>query len=334
MKIYFLFFFIFGSICAKNILDDQRSKLFSNLKLQLKLSDAELQRVKEIFSKNPFMGQGNPQTTVHPMTREGCRSKTNIESNPQFEKICKSPHMAPLYNPKTDKINDAKVCIDQFEFPNIPCEYPVTWVRISEAVQICNSIGKRLCDAHEWEGACAGELGPPDYRFDLLKAGMTINQMQNILRAAHNKNRKMIWSYGEKQINYKESKNLCATDSSKSKECDQAISIGKNVYASCGTNTYPAGAFPLCKSQLEVYDIHGNAAEHMNLPLSEKEMTKNGGTGVTEMKGSWFIFSKIKAHDDDCRWRAPFWHGGKVMDKSSHYNYHLGFRCCKDISKN
>ena len=31
------------------------------------------------------------------------------------------------------KAEDAKACIDMFEFPNIPCVYPVTWVRANEA---------------------------------------------------------------------------------------------------------------------------------------------------------------------------------------------------------
>jgi hypothetical protein len=46
------------------------------------------------------------------------------------------------------------------------------------------------------------------------------------------------------------------------------------------------------------------------------------------MKGSWFIFDKYRAHEDWCRWRAPYWHGSRVMDPGSHANYHLGFRCC------
>jgi hypothetical protein len=53
-----------------------------------------------------------------------------------------------------------------------------------------------------------------------------------------------------------------------------------------------------------------------------------GGEGVPEMKGSWFTFSIKEAHLDDCRWRAPSWHDNEGMN---HANYHLGFRCCKDI---
>ena len=43
--------------------------------------------------------------------------------------------MAPLYNPATEKAEDATACIDQFEFPDIPCAYPVVWVRAREAAR-------------------------------------------------------------------------------------------------------------------------------------------------------------------------------------------------------
>jgi hypothetical protein len=71
----------------------------------------------------------------------------------------------------------------------------------------------------------------------------------------------------------------------------------------------------------------------MNLPLSPGEMASAGSTklGVTEMKGSWFIFDRYYAHEDWCRWRAPYWHGSRVMSPGSHSNYHLGFRCCKSL---
>ena len=52
--------------------------------------------------------------------------------NPRFEKICGSKFMAPLYDPATQKPEDAKVCIDQFEFPSIPCTYPVVWLVLPE----------------------------------------------------------------------------------------------------------------------------------------------------------------------------------------------------------
>jgi hypothetical protein len=86
-------------------------------------------------------------------------------------------------------------------------------------------------------------------------------------------------------------------------------------------------------SPFGVYDLHGNTAEHMNMPMSIEELASRGGAGWTEMKGSWFVFANYEAHTDDCRWRAPDWHATKVMDPNSHGNYHLGFRCCKSIAK-
>jgi sulfatase modifying factor 1 len=205
------------------------------------------------------------------------------------------------------------VCIDQFEFPNIACEYPVTWVTAREAARLCRAIGKRLCDAHEWEGACAGNLRAPKQEY-------AFGQERKEMRRIHNVGRELVWAYGKTKDHTR-----CATGSHKNRSCTE---IGWMI---CGSNTYPAGAFPECKSAFGVYDQHGNAAEHMNLPLKPEELSSAGGMGQTEMKGSWFIFASYEAHEDDCHWRAPDWHGTRVMDINSHHNYHLGFRCCKDI---
>ena len=65
---------------------------------------------------------------------------------------------------------------------------------------------------------------------------------------------------------------------------------------------------------------------------ADSRSTGSKTLGYTEMKGSWFIFDTYRAHDDWCRWRAPFWHGTRVMAPDSHANYHLGFRCCKTLT--
>ena len=52
------------------------------------------------------------------------------------------------------------------------------------------------------------------------------------------------------------------------------------------------------------------------------------------MKGSWFIFDTYRAHEDWCRWRAPFWHGSRVMDEHSHANYHLELSLLQDAAVN
>lgn len=293
-----------------------------------RLSEAQEAALRAVFARSPVIGQGNPAIARHPLSEAECEERVADAdvsyASPAFARICGGPYMAPLYDPEHQKPEDARACIDQFEFPDIPCRYPVVWVRAREAAEICKAMGKRICDAHEWEGACAGTLEPPDYRFDLARGAPSPGAAVERMRAAHNRADEPTksWSYGPE---YR--KGVCATSSHKSPGCDGG------GWRLCGSNTFPTGSFPQCRSPLGVYDLNGNAAEHMNLPLDESQMASRGSTtlGYTEMKGSWFVFDDYRAHEDWCRWRAPFWHGGRVMDQKSHQNYHLGFRCCKSL---
>jgi formylglycine-generating enzyme required for sulfatase activity len=304
-------------------LQEQNEALLRQLQEVHGLSAQQMADVRATFARSGVIGQGNPAITEHPATLEQCRAQTPDYADPSFARICGAPYMAPLYDPATERPEDAKACIDQFEFPDIPCTYPVVWVRAREAAELCAAVGKRLCDAHEWEGACAGSLEPPDYRFHLATGSP--NAAVERMRTAHNQARAAdkAWSYGP---TYREG--VCAAASRKSSTCDGG------GWAKCGSNTYPTGLFPECRSPLGVYDVHGNAAEHMNLPLADAQMASRGSSelGYTEMKGSWFIFDRYRAHEDWCRWRAPYWHGSRVMDPRSHANYHLGFRCCKTLA--
>ncbi len=305
---------------AAETLAEQNERLFKQIQQVHKPGAAQMRRLREIFTASGVVGQGNPAIARHPMTPDQCAAR--IPGGPESyddrrnRRICGDRYMAPLYDPKTQRPQDATACIDQFEFPNIPCTYPVVWVKAREAAQICAAMGKRLCDAHEWEGACAGSLQPPDYRFDLGSVAAMRNWHNGKYEPSRN------WAYGAAY-----QKGVCAAASSKSASC------GGGGFNACGSNTYPTGAFPDCVSPLGVYDQHGNAAEHMNLPMRADQMASTGSTtlGVTEMKGSWFIFDSYRAHPDWCRWRAPYWHGSRVMSMDSHENYHLGFRCCKTI---
>lgn len=291
------------------------------------LDEAERAAVAEVLAASDRIHTGDPKITKHPMDRATCEKRRSeaglsLEPDPEAAAICGRPWMSPLYDPATEKATDATTCIDQYEFPDVPCEYPVIWVRASEAAGICEAMGKRLCDAHEWEGACAGSLGGPDQDFSLA-VGKSPEAGQKAMRLAHNAAAEQAWAYGPAY-----EKGVCAAASTKNAACD-----GSNANA-CGSNTYPTGAFPGCVSKLGVYDLHGNAAEHMNLALSEDQLSRPGGPlGVTEMKGSWFIWDSYRAHEDWCRWRAPYWHGGPVRAADSHRNYHLSFRCCADVSR-
>jgi hypothetical protein len=305
----------------------QNELLFRDLEEVHGLASEQMANVRRIFEASGFIGQGNPAISEHPATPAQCAAELSERhlayADPAFERICGAKYMAPLYDPTNEGPEDAKACIDQFEFPDIPCAYPVVWVKAREAAQLCEAVGKRLCDAHEWEGACQGRLAQPDYRFDLAR-GVDARTAIARMRAAHNQAHQADkrWSYGPEY-----ERGICAAASHKTQGCEGG------GWSQCGSNTYPAGYFPACHSPLSVYDINGNAAEHMNLPLDPEQMASRGSKelGYTEMKGSWFIFDSYRTHEDWCRWRAPFWHGTRVMDLHSHANYHLGFRCCKTL---
>jgi formylglycine-generating enzyme len=299
---------------SPDTIEAQREVLFKNMQAQLGLSDEVMAKTRAIFSEVKWTGQGNPKITKHPMSRGECLAIREKHSFKSGDARCGAPNMVAVFDPAAGQDSaSAQLCIDQYEYPNIACDYPVTWVKSDQAQNLCRAQGKRLCDAHEWEGACAGALHTPEQDYTFGKPRL----LQEYL---HNKSRETVWAYGPKKNHA-----LCATGSSKSPKCYTPS------WELCGSNTYPAGAFPECVSSLGVYDQHGNAAEHMNLPLVAEELGSHGGTGENEMKGSWFIFQQTEAHEDDCRWRALAWHAGKLMAKDAHFNYHLGFRCCKDL---
>ena len=318
---------VFSAAAAATTLAQENRQLLRQLQDVHRLSDQQMQKIRAIFTRSGFIGQGNPAISEHPATPEQCSAELERESvnysNAEFEQICGAKYMAPLYDPTRERPEQARACIDQFEFPDIPCAYPVVWVRAREAAEICSAMGKRLCEAHEWEGACEGKLEPPDYLFDLAEGvspGVAVSRMRSAHNRADAPDKR--WSYGP---SYRQG--ICATGSHKTPGC------AGGGWSKCGSNTYPTGYFPACRSPLDVYDLNGNAAEHMNLPLQPDQMASYDSTqlGYTEMKGSWFIFDSYRAHEDWCRWRAPFWHGSRIMDEHSHANYHLGFRCCKTL---
>lgn len=295
-------------------LTEQREALFLAMRRELGLSDAALAEVRAIFEGSKLLGQGRPDDTVHPMDRATCRARRRAAKVVPGDPRCGAPHMVPVRAEGEPDDAAPTLCIDQFEFPNIPCEYPVTYPTAREAALLCKAVGKRLCDAHEWEGACAGSLEPDEQAYDFGKP----RALQSHL---HNHRRAVRYAYGPMKDHRK-----CAMGGEKSKSCDAT------GHVRCGSNTFPAGAFPECVSPFGVYDQHGNAAEHMSLPLTREELGRTGGVGHTEMKGSWFVFAPWRddPHPNDCRWRASDWHPSKVMDEASHRNYHLGFRCCAD----
>jgi sulfatase modifying factor 1 len=293
-------------------LAEQRDAMLARMIAMGVLTSRQEPSLRAIFSASKILGQGNPAAVDHPMTRRACmdrRAAAGVREEPKAR--CGAAFMAPVYDPERQQESEAAICVDRYEFPNLPCDYPVTWVTTRQAQSICKVLGKRLCDAHEWEGACAGQLRTPEQDYALRGPRKSQSGL-------HNLKREVVWAYGKDKDHKK-----CATQSYRSRSCAQS------GWRGCGSNTYPAGAFPACRSRFGIYDLHGNAAEHMLLPLKRDELGAANGEGVAEMKGSWFIFDHFEAHKDDCRWRAPAWHDDEGMN---HANYHLGFRCCKQLN--
>jgi len=109
---------------------------------------------------------------------------------------------------------------------------------------------------------------------------------------------------------------VCHTGREKSARCD----VDKALWKSCPTDTVPAGSFPQCRSRLGVFDQHGNVAEAMT--------RMEGKANYVQLKGSAFFYDG-EMYADHCRY-DPRWHVDPA-EESFHTNYHLGFRCCRDV---
>ena len=104
---------------------------------------------------------GNPALAHHAISRSACLAglKGAVLQTDEQRALCKGePYMVPVYtngNPRS-----ARVCIDEFEFPNVPCELPFVWGSPAEAESLCKAEGKRLCTMQEWTLGCsAGPAG-------------------------------------------------------------------------------------------------------------------------------------------------------------------------------
>lgn len=319
------------------------------------MSGAQAERMRTLLTKTPGLTRNigtedpkafvGPNNSYHPVSREKCRTQVldagKIKSGDA--RTCGDKNMVALPGPD----GTVKSCIDQFEFPNIACEYPVVWVPSYYAQEICRSMGKRLCNSHEWEGACAGKMeGTESYKFGIGDP--------NARRQAINTNRKKVWAFQDKHPGRTDAAILCGVYSGKDKDVEPeaaaniqdgsipGLSKGcapdKSAYKTCGTNTWPSGYKYECKSSLGAYDMHGNLAEVVNLPTGPDTIAKGNVTGMTERKGSFFVDRgglKLKSgeqrYPDDCRVRQPYEHMKPISQDKGHAFYQEGFRCCKDL---
>ncbi len=285
--------------------------LFQQLQQVHHLSDQEMRDIRAIFAHSAVSGQGNPTISQHPFTPAQCAAKLKEQGvsyeNAQFEQICGGKYMAPLYDPKTGTRGTGQSLHRS--------------VRVSRhSVRVSGRLGQgarsRARSARPRASGCAMRMnGRARARgacnrpiTDSTSPGTSRRRPPSIKCASRTISRTRPtrrWSYGPEY-----QRGICATGSFKTPGCPGG------GWQLCGSNTYPPAIFRPATVRLDVYDLNGNAAEHMNLPLNEQQMSSLGSKelGYTEMKGSWFIFDTYRAHEDWCRWRAPFWHGTRVMD--------------------
>jgi sulfatase modifying factor 1 len=62
----------------------------------------------------------------------------------------------PGFNPASGTRTHERVCMDEYEAPNVKGQKPLVMLTASEGVAWCAARGKRLCTEFEWELACEG----------------------------------------------------------------------------------------------------------------------------------------------------------------------------------
>ncbi|HVU02701.1 MAG TPA: SUMF1/EgtB/PvdO family nonheme iron enzyme [Polyangiaceae bacterium] len=145
-----------------------------------------------------------------------------------------------------------RFCIDRYEWPNRAGELPRVLVDFTQAKASCESVGKRLCDEHEWLFACEGEAMLPyvnGYERDATACSID----RPYLRRPHVLSR---WD-----------------------EC-MATPECRRDFAHVDQRE-PSGAFERCVSPFGAYDMNGNVNEWVNLP--DADYPHRSG-----LKGGWW----------------------------------------------
>ena len=253
--------------------------------------------------------QGNRAIARHTISKQAClEGLRGIPlQTPEQRERCGADNMVPIW--RGSDPSQAKACIDIFEYPNLACELPMVWGSPAQAQSVCKALGKRLCTQDEWQLGCGGD--PAGGKPTLYAYGDTLDLTLCHTNRSHAEN-----------------------NAASGVRCNP--SGARTAWETCVTGTEPSGAFPRCRSRFGVFDQHGNVAEEMTRKTAE-------GAVVTQLKGSAFFYTDV--------WREP----GKPPPKARcagpiriiatttrggtssrwsarfHVNYHLGFRCCKDV---
>lgn len=101
-----------------------------------------------------------------------------------------TPWMLANYDLATDKrcgvnaypvpVGKRTVCVDAYEYPNQPDQFPQDMVTQEKAAQMCTKVGKRLCSLEEWQAGCFGKgktRYPYGSRYDQTRCATAQNKV-------------------------------------------------------------------------------------------------------------------------------------------------------------
>ena len=234
------------------------------------LSDGQMQSIRRIFSDSGYIGQGNPAIARHPVSPQGCQEKLASRASTTRMANLRRSAGPSTWRPSTirpgKKPRMPGPASISSSFPTSPA--PTRWSGCAPAkpprsagpwasVSVTPTNGKGLAPApsnHPITASTWPRASPPTRPSN--GCGRPTTEHTAPIRPGP-----MVPPI---------EKGICAASSHKTPGC------GGGSWTGCGSNTYPAGTFPDCHSPLGVYDQHGNAAEHMNLPLNESQMSSRG----------------------------------------------------------
>jgi hypothetical protein len=172
------------------------------------------------------MRTDGPSGSIEAAQRSMCTSWISTE----FPERCETFDEARWKEYVTDLPTvEMNFCIDRFEYPNTKGQYPWVFVSWTEAAEICEDAGKRLCSEAEWTFACEGEdAWPYPYGFERSAAACVIDHP---------------W------MDYDERKFAVRSSEDAVRELDR-IWRGE-----------ASGSRPSCRSPFGVYDLTGNVDE-------------------------------------------------------------------------
>ena len=302
-------------------LREQRAELFATMAREGDFDAAEIAAVAGIFAGSPLPRAGQPRR--HPAPDDARASAASARAAAGLAPdgapaLRRAPTWCRSSTPtRARRRTDAKVCIDQFEFPDIACEYPVVYATRARGGRAL----RRGRQAHLRRARVGGRL---------RRRAARARGRVRVRRAAAAARPGSTTTTREMRLGLRAEKDhaLCATgDAARARGCTGG------GWTLCGIEHLPGGRVPRMREPVRrLRPARQRGRAHEPPARARRSSRAAAAPGQTEMKGSWFVFQRQEAHEDDCRWRAKDWHPSKVIDRESHRNYHLGFRCCADVT--